>query len=138
MGTVRLKDSAMSQRLPLADQINLLFAYGEAIGISAAYRTIATATGENATNIRKIQRGENLNPGLKLIRAITRYFHVDLDYFTCTSRPACQQYLSTIAKRKLSDHIEKQAVGISKEAKAYIFTTIDYLRRAEGLPPFGE
>ncbi|MCC7359943.1 MAG: helix-turn-helix transcriptional regulator [Anaerolineales bacterium] len=122
----------------LADQVELLFAYGESRGISAAYRAIAVATGENATNIRKIHHGENLNPGLQLLRAITHYFHVDLDYFNCTTRAACTAYLSTIAQRKLLDHIEKQSVGLSEAGRAYIERTIDYIRRAEGLPPLGD
>jgi len=66
----------VARGLSLADQVELLFAYGESRGMSAAYRAIAVATGENATNIRKIHRGENLNPGFQLLRALTRYFHV--------------------------------------------------------------
>jgi len=128
----------MARGLPLADRLDLLFAYGESRGISAAYRAIAVATGENATNIRKVHRGENLNPGLQLLSALTRYFRVDLDYFNCTSRAACGAYLRTIAQRKLLDHIEQQAVGLSEAGRAYIKLTIDYIRRAEGLPPFSD
>jgi len=126
----------VARGLSLADQVELLFAYGESRGMSAAYRAIAVATGENATNIRKIHRGENLNPGLHLLIALTRYFRVDLSYFNGTSRAAGGEYLSTIAQRKLLDHIEKQAVGLSEVGRAYMQLTIDYIRRAEGLPPF--
>lgn len=126
----------MARGLSLADQVDLLFTYGESRGMSAAYRAIAVATGENATNIRKIHHGENLNPGLQLLIVLTRYFRVDLDYFNCTSRTACGAYLSTIAQRKLLDHIEQQAVGLSEAGRVYLKLTMDYIRRAEGLPPF--
>jgi transcriptional regulator with XRE-family HTH domain len=82
-----------------------------------------------------LHRGENLNPGLKLLTALTRYFQVDLDFFTCSSRAACREYLDNFAKRKLLDVIAHQCTGLSDEAKAYVFSTIDYIRRAEGLPP---
>jgi len=65
-----------------------------------------------------------------------RYFRVDLSYFNDTSRAAGGEYLSTIAQLKLLDHIEKQAVGLSEVGRAYMQLTIDYIRRAEGLPPF--
>src|SRR5438132_3414934 len=63
----------MVHKLSLAEQLELLFAYGEFRGISSAYRAIATSTGENANNIRKIHRGANANPGLRMLNALTSY-----------------------------------------------------------------
>lgn len=128
----------MTRNLSFAEQLKLLFEHGDARGKSSAYRTIAIATSENATYIHRLHRGENLNPGLKLLASLTHYFHMDFDYFECTSRTACRAYLSTIRKHKLTDYIEKQVIGISEGGRAYILKTIDFTRQAEELQPFGE
>jgi len=76
--------------------------------------------------------------GMTKLRDFGEGIDVDLDYFNGTSRAACGEYLSTIAQRKLLDHIGKQTVGLSEVGRAYMQLTIDYIRRAEGLPPFSD
>jgi transcriptional regulator with XRE-family HTH domain len=125
----------MSRNLTLAEQLTLLFAYGESRGISAAYRAIATATGENANNIRKIHRGENVNPGLRILTALTDYFRVDLAYFNCQTRSACQQYLRDFARHRLIRNLEMGWQGLSEESQEFLRKAFVFVRKAEGLPP---
>jgi transcriptional regulator with XRE-family HTH domain len=126
---------AVSRSLTLADKLALLFEYGESRGISAAYRTIAVATGENGTNIRKIHHGENLNPGLRTLTALADYFGIGLDYFLCETRTACQDYLSGAAQQRLLSVVPKALTGISEHGVNTLLTWIYIVRRAERLPP---
>jgi transcriptional regulator with XRE-family HTH domain len=121
--------------LTLAEKLELLFEYGESRGISAAYRAIAVATGENANNIRKIHRGENKNPGLKILTALGDYFGVDLAYFNCKTKVDCEAYLSRFAPARETDEIKLRAHGMSEAGLAALRTMMDMARRAEGLPP---
>jgi transcriptional regulator with XRE-family HTH domain len=125
----------MARNITLAEQMTLLFAYGESRGISAAYRAIATATGENANNIRKIYRGENINPGLRILTALTDYFRVDLAYFNCESRSTCKQYLSDFERQRLIRNMQMGLKGLSEESQEFLRTAFVYARKAEGLPP---
>src|SRR5260221_9134780 len=99
----RPREEPMAQNITLAQQMTLLFAYGESRGTTSAYRAIATATGENANNIRKIYRGENANPGLRMLKALTSYFEVDLAYFNCETRSECKGYLAEIANKRVTE-----------------------------------
>lgn len=125
----------MARILNLAEKLDLLFEYGESRGISAAYRTIADATDENATNIRKIHRGENTNPGLKILTALVGYFQVDLAYFNCETKAECQDYLARFAPARELDEIRLRASGMSEEGLAALRNMMDFVRKAEGLPP---
>ena len=125
----------MARPLTLADKLDLLFKYGESRGISAAYRTIADATDENANNIRKIHRGENTNPGLKILTALVRYFQVDLAYFNCETRAECQAYLAKYAAEHELDQIKLRADGMSEAGLSALRNMMDFVRKAEGLPP---
>lgn len=125
----------MSRVLSLAEKLQLLFEYGESRGISAAYRTIADATEENAANIRKIHRGENTNPGLKILTALTKYFRVDLAYFNCETKAECQAYLAQFALAAELKAIKLRETGVSEEGMAAMRNMLDFVRKAEGLPP---
>ena len=125
----------MARTLSLAEKLELLFRYGESRGISSAYRTIAEATGENANNIRKIHRGENNNPGLKILTALVQYFEVGLDYFLLNSKAECESYLSRIAAARQLEGVKLRANGLSEEGLNALNNMIDFVRKAEGLPP---
>ena len=125
----------MARALTLADKLEILFDYGESRGISAAYRTIADATGENATNIRKIHRGENTNPGLKILTALVKYFRVDLAYFNCETKAECQDYLARFAPTREMEAVKLRTNGLSESGIAAVRGMLDFVRKAEGLPP---
>ncbi len=125
----------MARTLSLADKLDLLFQYGESRGISSAYRTIADATDENANNIRKIHRGENTNPGLKILTALVGYFRVDLAYFNCQTKAECQAYLAKYPAAHELEEIKLRANGMSETGLAALRNMMDFVRKAEGLPP---
>jgi transcriptional regulator with XRE-family HTH domain len=125
----------MARALTLADKLQILFEYGEARGISPAYRAIAEATGENATNIRKIHKGENINPGLKILRALVKYFGVGLSYFDYDTRAECEAYLAQFAPARAADEIKLRANGMSEEGLTAVRNMLDFVRKAEGLGP---
>ena len=125
----------MARALTLSEKLQILFDYGESRGISSAYRAIAEATGENATNIRKIHRGENINPGFKILRALVRYFGVGLSYFDFDTRAGIEAYLAQFAPAKAVDDIKLRANGMSEEGLAAVRNMLDFVRKAEGLPP---
>ncbi|MCC6190571.1 MAG: hypothetical protein IT318_16200 [Anaerolineales bacterium] len=124
----------MARQVSLADQVDLLFAYGEARGFSTAYRTIAVATEENGTNIRKIHYGENLNPGLRTLTALARYFEVGLDFFMCETQAECKDYLSGIAEQRLLGGVPQAMIGISEDGLKIILALVHIVRKAEGQP----
>ena len=125
----------MARGLSLSEKLQLLFEYGESRGISAAYRTVADATGENATNIRKIHRGENTNPGLKILTALVKYFRVDLAYFNCETKTECQEYLARFALAREMEAVKLRTNGLSETGIAAVRGMLDFVRKAEGLPP---
>ncbi len=131
----RRKEVSVARELTLSEQMVLLFEYGEGRGLATSYRAIAEATGENATNIRKMHLGENLNPGIKSILALADYFGVRLDYFGCATREACQNYLAGAKPTQLEQDIAKRVDGLSETALEAIATMLDYVRKAEQLPP---
>src|SRR5687768_13379521 len=133
--TFRLAEDNVARTLSLAEKLDLLFQYGESRGISSAYRTIADATDENANNIRKIHRGKNANPGLKILTALVRYFQVDLAYFNCQTKAECQAYLAKYAAEHELDEIKLRATGMSEAGLAALRNMMDFVRKAEGLPP---
>ena len=124
----------MARQVSLAEQVDLLFAYGEARGLSTTYRAIATATGENGTNIRKIHYGENLNPGLRTLTALAGYFDIRLDYFLCETRVECEEYLSGIAGQRLLSGVPQAMRGISEDGLKILLAWIHIVRKAERLP----
>lgn len=130
-----VKEIVVARTLTMGEQLDLLFEYGESRGISAAYRAIAQATGENANNIRKIHRGDNKNPGIKIVKALARYFNVDLAYFNCETKAACQAYLANFAPAREADGLKMRSHGLSEEGWAAVNTMVDFIRKAESLPP---
>ncbi len=125
----------MAKEFTLPDKIDLLFRYGADRGISSAYRAIAEATGENANNIRKIHRGENRNPGLRTLLALSEYFHIDLAYFNRKTRADCERYLVDVAQKLLTDEIQQRASGMSETGLEAVRNMMDFVRKAEGLKP---
>jgi transcriptional regulator with XRE-family HTH domain len=128
-------EDIVARRLSLAEKLDLLFQYGESRGISSAYRTIAEATDENANNIRKIHRGENTNPGLKILTALVQYFGVGLDYFMLTAKADCEAYLARIAEVRKLEGVKLRANGLSEAGMDALNNMLDFVRKAEGLPP---
>ena len=87
----------MSKNILLAEQVDLLFKYGRARGLSVTYRAVADATGETANNIFRIHHGQNTNPGLRTLTALVEYFKTDLGYFSCKTKEDCLKYLTRTA-----------------------------------------
>jgi len=125
----------MGRTLTLREKIELLFDYGQSKGLSVAYIAIAEATGENASNIRKIHLGINANPGVKTLTTLADYFGVGLAYFDCQTKTDCQVYLEQIGQERILGGIALRAMGISEEGLQAIQKMIDYVRKSEGLPP---
>lgn len=128
----------MARVMTLARQLELLFEYGRARGLPVTYRAIAEATGETAYLLRKLYIGENTNPGLRTIAAIARYFGVGLDYFQCSTRKQCKDFLGGDGPGRHKDAITRQAADLSEEGVATVLSMIDYVRRAERLPVIRE
>jgi transcriptional regulator with XRE-family HTH domain len=125
----------MPRKVTLAEQLDLLFEYGKARGLPVTYRAIAEATGENANKLRKLHAGENNNPGLRTIAAIAKYFGIKLAYFECVTKTECRNLLSDAAPQRLQDSVTRLAADLSKEGLETLITMIDYVRKAEKLPP---
>src|SRR5690349_11491103 len=118
----------MAKEFTLPDKVDLLFQYGEGRGISPAYRAIADATGENANNIRKIHRGENANPGLRTLLALSEYFEIDLAYFNCKTKADCERYLADVAQKLLTDEVRLRANGMSETGLEAVRNMMDFVR----------
>jgi transcriptional regulator with XRE-family HTH domain len=125
----------MGRTLTLREKVEILFEYGQARGLSVAYLSIAQATGENASNIRKIHLGINTNPGIKTFTKLAEYFGVGLAYFDCQTKAECQRFLGHVGPERVLSGIALRASGISEEGLDAIKKMIDYVRKSEGLPP---
>ncbi len=118
--------------LTLADQIALLFEYGKSRGLPTTYRAIAEATGESPNNLQQIHRGDNSNPGLRTLSAISVYFGVNLAYFDCKTAEECRQYLA--GPRQPEQPLEglaMRAEELSPEGLKAIEQMIEYVRAIE-------
>jgi 6-phosphofructokinase len=114
----------------LAEQMELLLAYGESRDHSAAYRAIAVATGENANSIRKIRHGENANPGLRTLMALADEFQVDLAISTPRSLD------NDLAGTAVTFDFDT-AVGTATEALDRLHTTAESHHRVRVLKLMG-
>ena len=121
--------------MQISQKLDLLMRLGEARGLPVSYRALSAATGESANNIRKIHVGLNTNPGFRILSALTSYFGTDLGYFQCKSPTACRDYLERSLRERLIQRLERGSQGLSEEALDFIAGLMDYVRRAEGLPP---
>lgn len=122
--------------LTLAEKLSLLAEHGKAHGISPTAYSIAHATGENTTNIQRILNGDNTNPGLRTLMAITKHFEVGLGYFDCRTEAECKAYLDQLeaekARAELSDsdmldEIAKRSSGLGPEGLLVLKNMADYL-----------
>lgn len=126
--------------LTLADKLAILTEHGKKHGLSATAYSIAHATGENTTNIQRILNGDNSNPGLRTLLAITGHFGVGLGYFDCKTEAECQHYLDQLTVKKeraeaseaqlLSD-IAKRSSGIGPEGLLVLKNMAEYLKQLQ-------
>jgi hypothetical protein len=111
--------------LSLAEQLAILAEYGKKHGVSATAYSIAHATEENTTNIQRILNGDNANPGLRTLRAMTGYFEVGLGYLDYRTEADCRAYLAQLeAEKALAEVSEEQVLE-------------EITRRSRGLGPAG-
>jgi transcriptional regulator with XRE-family HTH domain len=126
------------ETISLDKMVDLLFEFGEAQGMETTYQGIARITGIAWNNIRKIRLGENNNPSLHTIQALSDYFGVKLDYFNCRTEEECRDYLGRLAEKDISGQMDTIEVrmrssGVSMEGLQALQAMIDYVKRAEGL-----
>lgn len=100
----------------LATKVDILFQWGEEQGINVTYQAIEAATGITWTNVRKIRKGENPNPGLKTAELLARYFGVRLDYFECQTSAECWAYLKGLDETSIVNKVRMRANKLSPEA----------------------
>ncbi len=104
------------ETITLAQKVDILFRRGKQQGIDTTYQAIGDATGETWTNIMKIRKGENTNPGLRTAEGLARYFGVNLDYFQCNTEAECWAYLSEISEQSITEKVRMRARNLSPEA----------------------
>jgi hypothetical protein len=90
---------------------------------------------EVAVGVDPDHRGENHNPGLRTLLALSDYFEIDLAYFNCKTKAECERYLARIAQEQLVDEVRLRADGMSETGLAALRNIMDFVRKAEGLPP---
>ena len=127
--------------LTLADKLAVLSEYGKKHGISTTAYSIAHATGENTTNVQRIMNGENSNPGLRTLTAITSHFGIGLGYFDCKTEAECQEYLtlldaekarSEVSEKQIIDEIAKRSSGLGPEGLQVLKNMAEYLNQLHG------
>jgi transcriptional regulator with XRE-family HTH domain len=106
----------MQGKITLAQKVDILFRRGKQQGIDTTYHAIGDATGETWTNIMKIRKGENANPGLRTAEGLARYFGVNLDYFQCSTEAECWAYVSELSERSILETVRMRARNLSPEA----------------------
>lgn len=122
----------------LAGKLAILAEHGKKHGISATAYSIAHATDENTTNIQRILNGDNTNPGLRTLTAITSHFGVGLGYIDCKTEVDCKAYLAQLDSEKERDEISeaqvlgeiaKRSSGLGPEGLLVLKTVMDYLKK---------
>lgn len=86
--------------LSLSDQIDVLLEWGRAHQVNVTYSAIAARGDVSASNLYKIHRGENTNPGISALRSLADYFGVGLGYFDCPTSDDCWRYLDKVAQQR--------------------------------------
>src|SRR5574341_2613844 len=122
-----MEKAMMSKEFPLWRKVDVLFRWGEEQGLNVTYKAIAEATGETWTNLNKIRRGDNPNPGLRTVEAMARYFGVKLDYFNCESEAECWTYLKELSEEGIRElaRMRARAHNVSPEALVTLKEMID-------------
>lgn len=129
---------ARKTELTLAEKLALLAKHGKAHGLSTTAYGIAHATGENITNLQRILNGENANPGLRTLTAITRHFGIGLSYLDCKTTSECQAYLAQLeaqkARAEVSDEkllaeIRLRSRGLGPEGLQVLKSLAEYLQQ---------
>jgi transcriptional regulator with XRE-family HTH domain len=135
-GVKSMTPDRKSDPISLARQVDLLFEHGREQGKDVTYQAIGDATGESWTNILKIRKGDNTNPGLRVVQAIASYFEVGLDYFDCKTEEECRVYLAGLSGEGLLDDIVKmRSHNISPKALLTLEAMIKYVQEVEGMLP---
>lgn len=123
----------MAKTISLADQVDILFKQGRKRGLTITYRAVAEAIGETANNIFRIHHGQNLNPGLRTLTALTEYFDTDLGYLACKTKATCLNYLHHTIPHKTLSKLTRHAEGISPAGIKTILEVVDLVRQVEGV-----
>ncbi|MAU08406.1 MAG: hypothetical protein CL607_01175 [Anaerolineaceae bacterium] len=85
------------------EQIRILMEYGEGAHGKDAHgkddgdkkptlRQLAAQIGISDQALKNLLDGKSANPRLKTLLALTRYYQISLDYFSCQDEEACKHY----------------------------------------------
>jgi transcriptional regulator with XRE-family HTH domain len=133
-----MDENAPQEIMPLFEQVDVLFQYGKTYHMVVTYNAIARETGETATNVHKIHRGDNANPGINTLRSLAGYFGVGLGYFDCQTDEECWSYLEQKAQHHApvdANNLQQPSLrseDISPEVLDALESMIQFIRRREG------
>lgn len=130
-GETELEDEGMS----VAEQVGILFEYGESKRMVTSYHRVSAAIGIAPINIQKLREGITKNPGLTLLRGIGKYFGVGLGYFDSESPEECWDYLRNAERsRVLTEMVHDvplRADEITPETLRAMVFAMEQIRKSE-------
>lgn len=125
----------MSEYLPLADQLRILFeSFKKPDGTAYTMLEVSKATGVSLPTLSQLRNGKITNPQLNTLRAICRFFNIPLHYFDTHSAEECYAILAE--GRKGNDieginFIAHMAASLSPEVQRDLLNVIKWAQAAE-------
>lgn len=105
----------MTEYLPIADQINLLFEHIlRPDNRPYTLKEVTESTGLNLASLSHMRTGKITNPQINTVRSLAEFFGVPLSYFATTSVDEC---FAIISQRENPDEAPREVTEISFRAR---------------------
>ena len=124
----------MTDYLPLADQLNILFATVRAADEREyTIQEVSNATGISIGAVSQLRTGKITNPQLNTLRALCQFFGVPLRYFDTRSAEECYALLVEDSQPEPPslNEIAFRATHLSPHSQIDVLTIIKWVQAAE-------
>lgn len=123
----------------LANKIDRLFReFTRPDGREYTYQEVEEGTGKAVTGtyVWKLRTGKATNPGYRVLKALSEFFHVPVSYFFDEApSPDYVQELKLAARLRKAGvaHIALRASDLDARGRQAVLEMIEYVRKAQGL-----
>ena len=121
--------------IQIGEQIRILMEYGNgAYGKSTGdkkpnLRQLAAEIGISDQTLKNLLDGKSANPRLKTLLALTCYYQISLDYFSCQDEEACKHYFycNPPATHPLIAEIDTESAALSAKGQRNVLAIMTWM-----------
>ena len=116
--------------IQIGEQIRILMAYGQGSSDKKPnLRQLATEIGISDQALRNLLDGKSANPRLKTLLALTCYYQISLDYFSCQDEEACKHYFyrNPPATNPLIAEIDTESAVLSAKGQRNVLAIMTWM-----------